>query len=352
LESVPIPPTGEEDGLLELEVCGVCGSDVDLFFGRVAWARFPLAVGHEPVGRILQVGATAARRWGVETGRRVAVLARLQCGRCRACIDGLDCTGIAARAGERPAYGFRGAEVEPRLWGGFATHMYLAPETRLVPLPDSLSTAAASLFNPLANGIEWTQEVGKVRPGERVVVLGPGPRGLACLVAALEAGARRVVVVGIPGSDRRLEVARGLGARTVLTTEHEPAAAILDELGGPPDLVLDTTPLATEPLELALSVVRKRGRVVVAGFKAGGRASLDVDRLINLQVQLLGAYSKSLAATERAVEMLAADGERLAASIATDAYSLDRLEAAVRAAGGGVPGASPVHVRVESRFDG
>ena len=105
--------------------------------------------------------------------------------------------------------------------------------------------------------------------GEVVVVLGCGPQGRRCVVAAIEAGAGAVVAVGRATSGRRMESASALGATATARTDvDDPVKAILDAAGGvEADLVIDTTG-ATDALALATRVVRKGGRVVVAGQSA------------------------------------------------------------------------------------
>ncbi|GAA4232728.1 hypothetical protein GCM10023075_47400 [Streptosporangium album] len=88
LREAPLPRIGEDDALLEVEACGVCGTDVEVFGGE-SGAGLPLVPGHEPLGRVMAIGRAAKARWGVSEGDRVAVHSTLTCGRCRACRSGL-----------------------------------------------------------------------------------------------------------------------------------------------------------------------------------------------------------------------------------------------------------------------
>ena len=89
LREFPIPAIGDDDGLLRLELAGVCGSDVLHWRGNSAVSRnLPAILGHEIVGRIEQVGQNAARRWGVAAGDRVIVEASFGCGSCELCLRG------------------------------------------------------------------------------------------------------------------------------------------------------------------------------------------------------------------------------------------------------------------------
>ena len=173
LRSAPLPDIGSDDALLALEGCGVCGTDLEVFEGVLDYA-YPLVPGHEPFGRVMKIGRAAQAKWQISEGDRVAVHSTLTCGRCRTCRRGLrGCT--APEFADTTIYGFRSPDVAPALRGGFSTHLYLAPEAIVVPLPDRLSVAAASLFNVMSNGVDWVLQVGGMRAGMTVAILGPGP---------------------------------------------------------------------------------------------------------------------------------------------------------------------------------
>ena len=93
-------------------------------------------------------------------------------------------------------YGGVSVDRPPGLWGGYATHQYLAPDSLLHPVPPGLPAEIAALFNPLGAGIRWGVTVPGTREGDVMVVLGPGIRGLCATAAAREAGAGFVLVTG------------------------------------------------------------------------------------------------------------------------------------------------------------
>ena len=88
-------------------------------------------------------------------------------------------------------YGFQGTEVPPGLWGGYATHHYLGPDSMLLPVPAELDPVLATVFNPLGAGIQWGVTVPGTTAGDRVAVLGPGIRGLS-VVRGRQGRRRRV----------------------------------------------------------------------------------------------------------------------------------------------------------------
>jgi threonine dehydrogenase-like Zn-dependent dehydrogenase len=340
----PLPGVPPDGGLLRLEACGVCGTDVALYAGHHDDIAYPLVPGHEPVGRIERIGAEASERWAVKEGDRVVLLSDLRCGRCRGCRNHDLC--VADGEGVIRNYGFRDPAIAPSLWGGFATHLFLAPEALVVPMSASVPVGTASLYNALANGVDWAIAGGGVSEGSRVIVFGPGPRGIACAIAASVAGAADVAMVGLEVDADRLELATEFGVdRTVILPDSDRQTAI-DLLGRDADVVIDTTPGATGVVGLAVAVARRGGTVVLAGFKGHAAAPLPVDEVIRREILLRGVRGKAMASTVEAVRILES-GRFPFEQMASDAFPLDKLATAIEAAEATGPGRRPTHVRVE-----
>ena len=122
-------------------------------------------------------------------------------------------------------YGLIPADRAPGLWGGDAEFQYLAPDSMLLPVPDTLDPVVATLFNPLGAGIRWAVTVPETAPGAVVAVLGPGVRGLSAVAAVKEAGAAFVIVTGRgPHDAPRLATATDFGA--ALTVDVETTAPV------------------------------------------------------------------------------------------------------------------------------
>src|SRR5690349_16028235 len=149
---LPLPVVGDDDAVLRVEACGLCGTDHEQFTGLLPGPG-AFVPGHETVGVIEEIGDAAAARWGVAAGDRVAVEVFQSCRTCDACRAGQ--TQRCERHGIGDMYGFVSSATAPGLWGGYATHQYLAPDTQLLQLPPSLDPAVATLFNPLGAGIRW-----------------------------------------------------------------------------------------------------------------------------------------------------------------------------------------------------
>lgn len=343
MREIPIPEIGEDAALLEVEACGICGTDVEVFEGGPQ-RSYPIIPGHEPLGVITRIGSRARAKWDVDVGDRVAVHSTLTCGRCRTCRAGLrGCT--APEFADSTIYGFRSPDVGPGLWGGFATHLYLAPEAMVLPVSPSLSVGAASLFNVMSNGVDWVMELGQVRAGMSVAILGPGPRGLASLIAAKAAGAGPIAVTGLANDAERLTMARVLGADAAIDiTGIDAVEAVVEALGEAPQLVVDTTPKSTDAVVDAVGMVARKGLIVLAGLKGHGRAApIPVDTLAAKQVTIKGAVSRALSSMEFAIELI--ESQRWPFDdFASHAFGLADAEAAVRSLMGTEP---PLHARIE-----
>lgn len=337
IRELPLPELGDDDGLLAVEVNGICGSDAELYDAALQGYPLPMAIGHEPVGRVVALGKAARDRWGVDVGDRVVVNSALRCGDCAECAAGNDCRSAS--------YGTLPADLPPGLWGGMATHLYLSPKATLIPLSEKVSAADAAFHNPLANGFEWAGHTGQVDERSRVVVLGAGPRGFACALVALHLGAERVVMAGLRQDSTRLRWARRMGVRETVIVETSDKDELADQLGEV-SVVIDTTPRSTTAVEQALAVLDEGGRLVLAGLK-GSRRSLDlhVDEIVRRRLTLVGPRSKSLGSLRRAVAAVES-GQLPLDLIPSCAYPLDQAAAAIESLSS--PDEDrPLHVRVE-----
>jgi hypothetical protein len=145
--------------------------------------------------------------------------------------------------------------------------MVILPGTRLHKLSTSLPAVDQTVFEPLANAVNWVDLAG-VGPGDTVVVEGPGHQGLCVLDAALAAGASTVIVTGAAGDGLRLDAARAIGAHHVIdVSDVDPVERVRELTGGAgADVVMDISP-APATVTTAIDLVRFRGRILLAGLK-------------------------------------------------------------------------------------
>lgn len=333
LRDFDIPQIGPDDGILRVEACGLCGTDYEQWQGHLKdWGGgLPIIPGHEVIGFIEAVGERAAQRWKVKAGDRVAIEPVIPCGHCAQCV-----TGAYTRCEGDSGYGlYHGTKVAPSLWGGYATHLYLHPRTMLHHLPSNIASDLMTLFNPLSNAVRWVYEVGKVGIGSTVVIQGPGQRGLLAALVAREAGASCIIVTGTSKDAERLRLARQFGAQHTINVDVEDPIEAVKSITGQrlADIVLDVSAGATAPIVQAVDMVKRGGRIVLAGLK--GRNALNnfmVDKVVFRELELVGVLSAGWGSCETAIRLI----ERLNASLqplCSHTFPLERATDAVVALG-------------------
>jgi threonine dehydrogenase-like Zn-dependent dehydrogenase len=244
VREVPDPVARPGQVLVEVDRVGLCGTDVELFTGEMAYLRqghaaYPLRPGHEWCGTVSAVGDGVDGSW---LGRRVTGDTMLGCGRCPRCRGGRHHV-----CEQRREIGIRGG------WPGALAARLPVPAEALVPLPDPVGPAAGALVEPGGSALRAVQAA-RLEPGARVLVWGPGTIGLLAAMFAAARGAE-IHVVGLTGTS--LALARDLGVDGAWT------AAGLPEL--PWDAVIDATNDAAVPRR-ALEATEPGRRVVYVGL--------------------------------------------------------------------------------------
>ncbi len=345
LRELPIPDVDDDSALLRVEACGICGSDAEQYTGTIPMV-FPLVPGHEPLGVIAAIGDRAAKRWGVDVGDRVAVEALIPCGHCRACREGRyqTCRG----RGHMFGHGYVPLRQPPGLWGAFAEYMWLDPQSIVHRVRADVPASIAALFNPLGAGFRWAVEIPKTGPGDVVLILGPGQRGITSVIAARAAGATTIVVTGTTRDADKLALCRELGADHTIDIEREDGRIRLRELtnGHGADVIVEVASSAPQPVAEALWYAAPGARIVLAGVKGFVPVPDFVSDLVVVkELSIQGAFGVTSRGYEAAIQVIES-GRVPLERMHTNDVALEEAEHAIRVLAGEVPGASTIHTCV------
>lgn len=331
IQDFPAIEVGPYDGVLRVELAGICGTDYKTFTGSLDYA-LPLILGHEIVGRIERIGEEAARAWNVQVGDRVAVEGTVPCWACAACRSGSYkmCTSRKNYGTTTPA------TTPPHLWGAMAEEMYLAPGSIIHKMAEDVPLEAAVVHGVIANAVHWAIERGGMRQGMRVVVRGAGPQGISAAALALSAGAERVALLGRTVDAPRFAVAQSLGVEDTFDVDTiDVAQAIPDHLGGQADLVIDVSG-APNTVNEDVSLLRPEGRLVWGGLAGKDvQSPVAMDAIVWKAVELVGVFTKRASSIEAATRLLNTRSSRIPfENLVTHIYELDRVEQALQDIGG------------------
>jgi L-iditol 2-dehydrogenase len=264
---------------------GVCGSDLHQWTGSHSWSvNYPVVLGHEFGGRIAALG-TAVRGWQ-EGDRAVSETAAV-----------IDPNSPLSRAGlynldpTRRGFGY-GVD-------GAMTRFVKVPARCLHRVPDKLPMEFAALTEPCCVAYNAVINNARVHPGDRVIVLGPGPIGILCAAVARLAGAE-VALVGLERDRVRLDVAKSYGC-TVIIGDATAWARERDGLGA--DGVIDAAG-ASAALKTALDLVRPAGWISKVGW-GPQPLGFSLDQLVQKNVTLQGSFSHNWPVWERVLALLA-----------------------------------------------
>ncbi|MCZ6771260.1 MAG: zinc-binding dehydrogenase [Proteobacteria bacterium] len=336
---IPIPDITHDTALLRIEVCGICGTDCEQFETgmRVPMPHIP---GHEPLGIIEEIGDTAATRWKLDVGDRVAVETLLACHGCKRCLG-----GDYHLCPNRQVYSTIPMSEGPGLWGAYANHMILDPRSILHPMDKSLPPEIAVMYNPLGAGFRWAVEIPNTKFGDSILVMGPGQRGLAAVIAATSVGAKTIIVTGLAADHKKLELAKLYGATHVIDVENEDIRARIKDITGGEgvDIVLDVTPGATAPIEDAINTVRVGGTIVLAGVKGFKPVGHFVsDKVVFKEIRILGAFGVTSSGYTKAIDLIQS-GEVPLEKMHTHDFPVRDAETAIKTLSREIPGDGSIH---------
>lgn len=284
IREIETPSIGDDDVLLQVENVGVCGSDLHQWTADHSWpVNYPVVLGHEFGGIIADTGKNVlVWRKGDRVVSETAAIIDLSNPMSRIGLYNLDPT----RKGF--GYGVNGA----------MTKFVKVPARCLHKVPDALPFEEACLTEPCCVAFSAVVENTRIKPGDRVIVLGPGTIGILCAAMARLCGAQ-VAVVGLATDRYRLSVAAQYGCDVIIGDAQEWARE-RDGLGA--DVVIDAAG-ASVTLGIAMHLVRPNGKITKVGW-GPQPLNISLDPLVQKNITLQGSFSHNWPMWERVIALL------------------------------------------------
>jgi len=310
LEDIAKPKIGHNDVLIRIRKTAICGTDLHIYDWD-EWAQHtipvPMAVGHEFVGEIDEIGSEVT---GVAIGDRVSGEGHITCGYCRNC-----------RAGRRHlCRNMKGVGVNRP--GCFAEYLSI-PAFNTFKLPDSITDDIASMLDPLGNATHTALSFDLV--GEDVLITGAGPIGIMAAGIARHAGARYVVITDV--NDYRLDLARKMGATKALNVTRDSIEQAMSELGMiegfDVGLEMSGNPQAFRDM---LRVMLHGGRIAMLGIPPG-EMSINWEEVIFKGLVIKGIYGREMFETWYKMSTMLQSGLDMSPVITHHMLADDYLEA-------------------------
>ena len=251
LGEAPMPKMGPDDVLIKVQSVGVCGSDLHYYRSGAIGdfkVEFPFVLGHEAAGVVEDVGENVTT---LKKGDRVCMEPGVPCMKCEECLSGHYNLCRDVRFWATPPY------------DGVLSEYICHPAAFTFKIPDNMSFTEGALVEPLAIGLHACN-MGGVKLGQTVAIMGAGCIGLVTLLAAKAYGATRIIVGDV--LDKRLDKARELGAIAVNTKEEDFVAKVMELTEGRgADVCIDCAGFSAT-VDSCLSCAKPAGVVIIVGL--------------------------------------------------------------------------------------
>ncbi len=291
IQDVPKPSAKKDtDVLLKIEAVGVCGSDVHYYeTGRIGSqvVEYPFTVGHECVATVEGVGSSVSE---LKVGEKVVVDPAISCGKCDQCQS--------ARENTCRQLKFLGC---PGQIEGCLCEYIVMPADNCYRISDNTTFGQGVLGEPLAIGV-YAVEQSKADNDDEIAILGAGPIGLSCMVAARAAGIKRCHVT--EKISERIKVASDNGADWVGNAESEDVVAgILQQSPNGVDIVYECSG-DQEAIDQAVEILKPGGRLMLIGIPREQRISFVIDKMRRKEITLVNVRRQNNC-TAKCMDMIA-----------------------------------------------
>lgn len=293
VREVAEPECGEDEAIIEVRACAVCGSDIRIFHYGNERVKFPAVMGHEISGLVIETGKNVTR---VKAGDRIALGADVPCGQCYWCQNGM---GTNCAINYAVGYQFSGGFQQKMVLN--ETILKYGPVTKIA---DSLSYEEAAIAEPLACAINGL-ELATFSLGKSICVIGLGPIGCMMLELTKVFGASKVFAA--QRSRKRLGMAENFlpSARFIATEEEDIVETVMKETEGRGvDLVITTAGTVQSHLD-AVRMVAHRGYVnLFGGLKNQPPLTIDSNMIHYKECFIMGSHGSLPRHHEMAVNLI------------------------------------------------
>lgn len=269
---------------IKIAYSGICGTDLHIYHDT--FMNFPpVVLGHEFSGVIDEIGANVE---GLSVGDRVTVLpsTAYTCGSCLNCR-----TGNYMFCESRKGLGYA-------LNGSFTEYINVR-EDMVYKIPDQTSLKQAALSEPIACAIHAMDELTNIKMGDRVLLTGPGPIGLICLLLLINKGAE-VTVIGTEQDQYRLKMAKEIGAFRTVQLKGS-SDEFIRQINDQYDVVVECSG-AESAINLLIAKLKKKGKMIQVGI-TGRPIKLNYDQVLFKEIQLFGSVGHNLGTWDRVIEI-------------------------------------------------
>jgi L-iditol 2-dehydrogenase len=275
IDDLPVPRPADDELLIRIKACGICGSDVHGYDGSTGRRIPPIVMGHEAAGVVESVGS---RVTDFAVGDRVTFDSTVYCGKCFYCNR-----GQVNLCDHREVIGVSTPWF--RRMGAFAEFVTV-PARIAYRLPETMPYAHAALIEAVSVAVHGAS-LTPIQAGDTAIVVGAGMIGLLTMQAVRLAGAERVFVVDV--DDTRLKLAEELGATETLNSKTVNAVEEIQERtwGRGADVAVECVGI-TDAIALSVESVRKGGAVTLVGNVAP-KIELGLQSVVSRQIRLQGS---------------------------------------------------------------
>jgi L-iditol 2-dehydrogenase len=285
IREIAYPEIGEDDVLIEVANVGVCGSDLHQWTADHSWqVNYQVVLGHEFGGYIIELGSRVTNwKQGDRVVSETAAVINANSPLSRIGLYNLD--------PDRKGFGYG--------VNGAMTKYVKVPSRCLHLVPENLPFEQACLTEPCCVAYNAVVNNSHIKPGDRVIVIGPGTIGILCAAIAKLCGAQ-VAVMGLEADRHRLNIAIQYGCEAIIGDATEWAKRA-DGLGA--DLVIDAAG-SSFTLKIALDLVRPNGHITKVGW-GPQPLGFSLDQLVQKNVRLQGSFSHNWPVWEKVIALLA-----------------------------------------------